>query len=259
MKRIFALLLTVFMVLSLAACNKAPDVMFEVDTNSTSATESNNVFPSLTVDENLTEESTITTETLPTAETLPTEENSSTEEKEFALGVVDGNTYKNAFAGITFVADSNWHYYTEKEIRELNNFASDLAGEEYKNAVEKATLLYDMFVTKDDNSQNVNIIFQKCAPSVLENFDSKKFFETTFSTTKESLMNIGAKSVNHEIGEIEMGDKKFDCLFLTSTYDSTTLYQAQVAVVRGEYLATISLSAKSSKDLQEIANNFKFE
>ena len=253
MKRIFALLLAVLMVFSLAACNNTPDTMFEVDDSNTSNTENNNVSPSFAVDENLIET------TVPIEEETQAETNVSTGEKEFALGVIDGNTYKNEFAGITFVADNDWEYYSDEKIRELNSFASDLAGEDYKNAVKNANLLYDMFVAKSDSTQNVNIIFQKCTPAVLENFEAKKFLEGTLSTTKDALTNIGASSVDYEIGKITMGNVEFDCLFLTSVYNNVTLYQAQVVIVRGEYLATISISADSSENLTKIADKFNFE
>ena len=55
--------------------------------------------------------------------------------KEFELGKIDGFVYENNFIGIGCALDSDWYFYSEEEIQELNNYKAEVAGEKYEATI----------------------------------------------------------------------------------------------------------------------------
>ena len=98
MKRILLVLLAVMMVVSLWGCTGNEDVRGQVSGNTKPAGE----------------------ETVQQTEPA------------VSMGKTESNVYKNDFLGISCALSSDWVFYTDEQIRELNNFAADAAGEEFE-------------------------------------------------------------------------------------------------------------------------------
>jgi hypothetical protein len=82
-------------------------------------------------------------------------------EPEFTLGTVEGNVYENTFIGIGCTLGSDWTYYSDEKIREINNAAASLAGEEFRQMMANATVVYDMYAAHSNQINTVVVNLEK--------------------------------------------------------------------------------------------------
>ena len=84
------------------------------------------------------------------------------EENSLALGVVEGNTYTNAYAGIGCDLDSNWTLYTADQLQEMPSIVQDIVeGTELEEALAGVTQFTDMYAENAEIMATVNVLFQK--------------------------------------------------------------------------------------------------
>lgn len=226
MKKLTALLLALIMLFSFTACNKKiprDNVRGEQTENTISSNE---------------------------------EENSATASEEFSAGDTEGLTYENKFIGLGCRLDSNWSFYSDEQIKELNNIATDLAGEEYEKALENADLVYDMYAINSNQTDSINVILEKVSSLQLAALDITENFETIFPTIKQSLENMGYTNVTYEIGSIRIDDREFANLNTVAEINGIKMYQSTIAVKCGGYLANIAVTTFNDNLTASIFDKF---
>lgn len=213
MKKLFALLLVFVMLFSFVGCGEEKDVRGDQIDNTASETES---------------------------------------EVEFSMGAVDGLVYENEFIGIGCKLDSDWTFYTDAQIRELNNITEDMAGEAYEEAIGNADIVYDMYAVSSNQTDNINVNLEKVNPVQLATLNIKENFEASSSLVKDSLENMGCTNVQFEYSDITIDGKKFDCMSISSEINGLTMYQTSIGIKCNGYLASITATAFSETDLNNI-------
>ena len=84
------------------------------------------------------------------------------EERPLALGVVEGNTYTNTYAGLGITLSDSWYIMPVEELQELPNAVKEsMEGTALGEALEGVTQFTDMFAENVDDLTNMNILFQK--------------------------------------------------------------------------------------------------
>ena len=249
MKKLLAVLLALTMVFAFAACGSTPsedEVRGEQKVNTTEAsTPADN-------DANAPSEDATNTPAGETVDT-PTEE---TTEAEFSLGAVEGLNYENKFIGIGCNLPADWTFYTDEQIKELNNVAADLAGKEYKEAMKNATIVYDMLAASADMVSNINVNLEKVDPILLAVTDLSDYLEQSIPMIKQGLENMGATVTKSEIGTVTIDGIAFDCLRITSNINGLTMCQLLFATKCNGYIANLTISTTSEVELQEIIDCF---
>ncbi len=229
MKKIFALLLIFVLMFSFAACSGKNTNDIRGDQQSVSQNSS---------------------------DTQSTDAASTVSAPEFSLGNTDGLVYENKFIGIGCTLDSGWSFYTDEQIKELNNITNDLAGDAYVEAMKDANLVYDMFAVSDDQLKNMNVILEKVNPITLTSLDIAQNFENSFATMKESFENIGYTNVAYEIGEITISGKKHVSLNITAEISGIKMYQKCFAIKCNGYLANIAITSLNENAIDSIISKF---
>ncbi len=167
--------------------------------------------------------------------------NDETENKDFEMGKTNGLVYENKFIGIGCKLNSDWTFYTDEEIRELNNFSFDLAGDEIKEIASNAQIVYDMLASSSDSLSNININLEKIPNVQLATLDIAKNFELIFPTIENGLKNMGCTSVEYTIGSVKIGGKNFTTMFLDSKAENVEIHQALINIKCNGYLASITI------------------
>lgn len=91
------------------------------------------------------------------ATTAPAEE-----ERPLALGVVEGNTYTNTYAGFGCTLGEGWTMLPADQLQELPEMVKEsMKGTELGDAMEDVQQFTDMFAENVDQLTNMNILFQK--------------------------------------------------------------------------------------------------
>lgn len=218
MKRFFALLLALTMLLMLPACGTDTNIRGEQKDNSTEA---------------------------------PDEKKA-----DFSMGKVSGLTYENEFIGIGCKLDSAWTFRTDEEIREMNNLAGELAGEEYQAAIKNATLVYDMNAVHINGMDNIIINLEKVNPLQLAAADLEDVFEQQLPLLKSSFENMGYTNMTFKIDEVTIDGKTFVALFTSGSIGDYQMYQASIAIKCNSYLASIAITTFSEEMMNTLLESF---
>ena len=179
-------------------------------------------------------------------------------ESKFEFGVVNNQVYENPFIGIGCTLDENWTYYDDEQIKELNNIATDLAGEEYENFMSNASVIYDMYAVNSDSVTNINVTAEKVDPTVLEILDLKQNYEMVASVVVSSLDNTGYTDVKYEIIDTEIDGQSVPAIKNTGKLEDENLYQLGFSLKCDGYLASITVTAFDEDVLNEILSKFYF-
>ena len=174
----------------------------------------------------------------------------------FSAGATNGLTYESKFIGIGCKLNDEWTFYTDEQIRELNNATADLAGDEYKEMLENATVIYDMFASHSNQVDNININLEKVNPLTLATIDLEQNFKNLFSTMEQTLGNIGYTNVQCSTGKVTIDGKDFTCMNIVSELGGMKMYQTSVAIKCNGYLASITISTFGENKVSDILEDF---
>ncbi len=166
-------------------------------------------------------------------------------EPEFTLGTVNGNVYENTFIGIGCTLGSEWTFFSDEQIKQQNNVAADLAGEEFQKMMENATVVYDMFASHSNQINTVVVNLEKVDKLQLAVLDYDSYFEGTVEPIKQSLGNMGFTNITHNIGSVKIDSTDFTCLNVNSELGDFKMYQTVIAIKCNGYLANVTLSGDS--------------
>lgn len=179
-----------------------------------------------------------------------------TKDEEFSLGEVEGLKYESKFVGLGCKLPSDWKFYSDEEIKEMNNMAADMAGEDYQEAVKNASLVYDMFASDETKMNNINVTLEKVNAAQLAVLDLANNYEKQIPTIKSAFENVGYTNVQCEVSTVNIGGKELTCLRSTAQIVNATMYQVSFSKKCNGYLAAIAVTAFDQDTLQELLDAF---
>lgn len=165
-----------------------------------------------------------------------------TEDEEFSLGEVTGKKYESEFIGIGFTLPEGWEFYTDEEIKELNNFVEDKAGQDYLDLLKNATVIYDMAAASPSQTDNVMVTLEKIPNAQLNKLNLAQSLETSFSVVKSSLENMGYRNITHEVTTLTIDGETFTAMNITATLSGMTMRQTSIAIKCNGYLASLAVT-----------------
>ena len=177
-----------------------------------------------------------------------------TDAAEFSLGDTSGITYESKFIGIGFNLPAGWSFYTDEQIKELNNFSIEASGEELQELVENASLIYDMFASDADGVNNINVNLEKVNPLQLIGLDLKQNLENSVPVIRTSYENMGASLRDYKVDTITLDGTDFVCLYSTVDFPHVTIYQCALSIKCNGYMASVTVTAIDEATLSEILN-----
>ncbi len=180
------------------------------------------------------------------------------DETGFSLGVIDGKTYENKFIGIGCTIADHWTFYDEEQIKTLNNMAGDIAGEEYKKAIEQADLVYDMYAVSVDMVSSINVNMEKLNEIQNKSLDVKKNYELVAPVIVTTFENMGCTDVQYEIKDIEIDGKTVPVIQNVAKMDDVIIYQCLLSIKCDGYLANIAVTASSEDELNKLVSTLYF-
>lgn len=177
---------------------------------------------------------------------------------QFSLGTTANNTYKNDYLGLSCTLPSDWVFYTDEQIRELNNFVGDMAGDDFQDAVENAEVIQDMYASYQGGLATVNVTLQKLSALQLAGINLKAVLEAQFPTIKQALENMGCTNVQLNYGKITINGKEYDGATVSASVSGIPIYETLVSFVRGRYYATVTVCTLQNDDTANLLNQFTF-
>ena len=256
MKKLIAAILLLSLVLSLAACRESGDIRGTQDVITKPA---GTTAPSAATTPSTHPDDPTTLNTEPPAPTggekdptqAPTEPAATVDP-----GQTVGVSYKSNFIGIGCNLGSGWRFYTDAEIRQLNQIATDLGGDAYEDALKNAQVLYDMFAVSSNGMDNINVVLEKVDPLTLALLDTGDNFEATIPVLKDTFGSMGYRDISCIIDTLWLGDKELDCLQTTAVIDGIKLYQTIFCIKCEGYLASVTLTSYGQDLTSELLGYF---
>lgn len=177
-------------------------------------------------------------------------------EPEFSLGKTTGKTYKNDFLGISCTLPDGWVFYTDAQIRELNNLTGEYLDEDIAQRLENATIVYDMYAQNTVQAATMNVNMEKLNVVQVVGLDIKKTLEAQIGSLKTVYENMGCTDVQAGYQKIKVDGKDFDALRITAKMQGVDMFVVTFAFLRGNYLANVSICSVQTDQIGDILDYF---
>lgn len=171
------------------------------------------------------------------------------------LGTNDGKVYENKFIGIGYKLNDGYTLYTDEQIKELNNMTSDMAGNEYRELMSNATIIYDMFAADSSGLNSINLNLEKLDDQQIAFLNVKQNFEAAVDIMEDTYNNLGCTNFKYDISTVEIDGREVDALYIEAEINGTSLYQTLFGVKCDGYLANIAVSTYFTNTTSDIINN----
>ena len=256
MKKYFALLLVLSLMLTmLAGCSKE-DTAPTTETPTESTTEPTTEAP--TTEEPTTEEPTTeepTTEE-PTTEEPTTEEPTESTEEIGLLGTVEGNVYTNLFAGFGCTLDDSWHIYNEAEMAVLMGLTTNMYNDEsIKAAIEASGTAMVFYATTELGMPNMNITVEDMgtAASIMT---VDQYVNALLVTLEQSLGTAGFTNIITEKATVTFAGEEIPAIALSAEVAGVPIHELLVPMIRGNYMFNITICSATAEECLDVLSLF---
>lgn len=182
--------------------------------------------------------------------------NDQNNEDKVSLGETKNNSYKNEFLGLSCTLPSEWVFYTEEEILELNDIVKDAVDEDVAEAIENATIIYDMYASNPNDYSSVNVNMEKHSSVQIAALNLKTVLESQFETIIDTYENMGYTNVQVKYEKITVDGKEFDGAVITADIADYEFSSVVFCFKKGRYIANVTVGALSDETMKSILGCF---
>lgn len=184
-----------------------------------------------------------------TVQTAPTEA-----EPEFSVGSTTGNTYTNKFLGVTLALGNEWHFATDEEIREINQMAQDMVGEEYAKNMQNQDSFQDMYASNLVTGATFNVTVSNMGAMGGILVSEEMVAEQSVEELKKALGAIGVEDITVEQTKIQFAGKEHEALNVHGTMSGVDLFETLVLVKRGGYMGNFAAASFVDNTTMDVLN-----
>jgi len=174
---------------------------------------------------------------------------------ELSLGSTSGNRWENQFIGIGCELDENWTFMTDEEIRQQNQVSSDLVGDEYKEAMESANVIYDMMATHANQTDTVSVTMEKLSGAALL-ITEELYIEASKESLEGAIGSMGVENIQTSVEEADFAGESHYSILLEGEYSGVKIYEKLAVVKCNGYMACITVATWVENRTEEILDSF---
>lgn len=167
-----------------------------------------------------------------------------TDQKEYSRGITIGNTYESRFLNMGIRLPAGWEFYGEDYMRNLNNAAADVLGEDFEKMLQNATIIYEVAAVDETTGvDNMNINLEKLNAYQQANLDVGDNY-TALKPSMKSMLETAGYTVNSmNVTTVKVAGKTMDALVTEAELGSLTMQQICFAYICGEYLVNFTVTS----------------
>lgn len=157
----------------------------------------------------------------------------------FTLGKVVDNQYTNEFLGITCTLDEQWTFYTDEQIKKVNNITADMLDEDIAAQLENANFVYDMMASSESGA-SVSVNIENLGLSGVA-MTAETYLSMQIDTLKTSLEQMGFSNVVIENKTYDFAGNSEEGVYVHASVNGVIFEEAVVVLKRGMRFANISV------------------
>lgn len=156
-------------------------------------------------------------------------------------GSVSGNVYNNWVLDLTFEAPEELQFADEATLDSMNGVTNRMELNEKAEQV----LVYTMYSQSADGTTAVTTVAQRLGYDVVQAMDMKESLENQIDSVRSSYTGMGFSEVEVVYDDITLSGKRVDGLFITAESQGQTFYGAVLQYGTADFVVKISLGSYS--------------
>ena len=231
MKKILAILISLSMLICFTACgdNNGDDVRGEIKENNQATAENSE----------------------------DTQQDTQGETQKISLGQSEGSTYDRTFIGLGWTLPEGWNFLSDEQMNQMNNIVADmLDSEQLQAAIEKASVICDMYAINYTNGSTINIQLEKLSAMANVVYDANTYVDTTIGQLSSSLEMMGYTDIQITKTTINVAGTEHPGIALQATLNGVAIYQRMACIKVGDYMCVIATATALEDSNDSIFANF---
>lgn len=178
-------------------------------------------------------------------------------EPEFAVGSAQNNTYTNSFLGLTVTLGGDWQFASDEEIREINQIAQDMVGEDYAKAMQEADVVQDMYAANQANGATANIVLTNMGNMGGLLVSEDMVAEQSMEEISTAMGNVGVENLTVEKTQMVFAGQEHPALTVKGTISGLNLFETIVIMKHGRYMVNITAASYMEDTTMDVLNAFR--
>ncbi len=173
------------------------------------------------------------------------------------LGSVSESTYWNETLSIGYeLPDSDWFFYTEEEILEINQLTGEMLGEDYQKALDSLNGYTDMYAANSVTRENVNITVENLSGLNALIISEASYMQLGAKGLDETLKQMGVEDFTCTSEDFTVGGETHPGSRVSYTLQDVPIYQTLVVIKSGRKMLTITVTAMQADACDSILEGF---
>lgn len=165
----------------------------------------------------------------------------------------DRKAYYNESLGIEVSFKTRNTGFSIQSTQEIQNLMDGL---EFKEALKKANISYDLYAYNNSNGASVTILFENLYRTLGKVVDDAKYLEIAKKNLIDQLPAADMRLVSTNTKEFKVAGQTLNGLLSTIEYKGVYLYEYSIIKRVGNYMAVITLTAPTKQYLETMLNSF---
>ena len=175
----------------------------------------------------------------------------------FDIGTVSGGKYENKFFGIGCAMDENWTFATEDQLLDMiGETADQIEDGDLKDSLMNANMFYDMQVASNDGYANINVVIENLGVMYGTIISEDEYVKQNVEQLPSALAQAGIDVNSCEATTVQFAGAERNAIQSSSVTQGVDLYQLQVIIKNGSYIAIVTISSYVSDITADIAAMF---
>ena len=173
------------------------------------------------------------------------------------MGVLEGNTYTNAFIGITVTLGDGWVYADEEQMAAIRGMTADaMNDEELIKLLESNGSVMDMYATEETGS-TVNVMLEKLNLLQTVAVTEQSYVEAAVGQLPAALENMGFENVTVETTELIFAGESHGGIKVHGQIFGIDFYETMAVVKRGNYIACVTVASYGEDTTESVLALFR--
>lgn len=173
------------------------------------------------------------------------------------LGSVSESTYWNDQLSIGFeLPGSDWYFYSEEEILEINQLTGEMLGEDYQKALDSLNGYTGMYAANSVTRENVNITVEKLSGLNTLLISEESYMQIGIKGLEEALKQMGVEDFVCSSEDLTVGGETHPGSRVSYTLQGVPICQTLVVIKSDSKMLTLTVTAMQADACDSILEGF---